>query len=98
MVYADDIGYRAGTTEAFRWYDLEREETTDLWVHPFAVMDVSLKNYLHLSPQQAQEKLQTLQAYCQQQQLSFTTLWHNSSFSDIHGWSGWREVYLSLFN
>jgi hypothetical protein len=98
MGYADDIGYRAGTTEAFRWYDLEREETTDFWVHPFAVMDVSLKNYLHLSPQQAREKLLALQDYCQQQQLSFTTLWHNSSFSDLHGWSGWRDVYLSLFN
>lgn len=98
MGYADEIGYRAGTSEPFFWYDLEKEEVTDLCIHPFVAMDVTLKNYMRLSPQQAQEKLKALQTYCQEQQLRFCTLWHNSSFSDLHGWAGWKEVYLSLFN
>ncbi|MEL7221708.1 MAG: polysaccharide deacetylase family protein [Bacteroidota bacterium] len=96
MGYANEIGYRAGTSEPFFWYDLEQEAITELCVHPFVAMDVTLKNYLCLSPQQAQEKLKQLQNYCQQEQLQFCTLWHNSSFSELHGWSGWEEVYQTM--
>lgn len=97
MGFAARPGYRAGTTEPFRWYDLEREQVSHLWVHPFAVMDVTLKQYLGLSAKEAGEKLHTMQSYCRQEGLSFSTLWHNSSFSAVHGWGGWWEVYTALY-
>lgn len=50
MGYADAIGWRAGTHQAFRWYDLEAEEASGLWVHPFAAMDVTLLKYENLAP------------------------------------------------
>ncbi|PSR13118.1 MAG: hypothetical protein C7N36_09235, partial [Bacteroidetes bacterium] len=64
MGYAEVPGYRAGTTEPFRWYDLNREQTTDLWVHPFVAMDVTLQNYQGLSASAAADYLQELQTYC----------------------------------
>ena len=97
MGYAEQPGFRAGTSEPFHWYDLAAERKTDLLVFPFAVMDVTLKNYQQMSPQEAQVMLQGLQAYCQTEGLTFCTLWHNSSFSEAHGWAGWWEVYRSLF-
>ena len=97
MGYAEQPGFRAGTSEPFHWYDLAAERKTDLLVFPFAVMDVTLKNYQQMSPQEAQVMLQDLQAYCQTEGLTFCTLWHNSSFSEAHGWAGWWEVYRSLF-
>jgi hypothetical protein len=97
MGYAEAPGYRAGTTEPFRWYDLSCEQTTDLWVHPFVAMDVTLQNYQGLSATAAAACLQDLQTYCRREQLSFAILWHNSSFSALHGWAGWWAVYAGLF-
>ncbi len=97
MGFADRAGYRAGMTEAYLWYDLENETTTELWIHPFAAMDVSLRQYEGLDAEAAKEKLKEMQRLCQDWEISFTTLWHNSSFSHLHGWQGWQEVYESLF-
>ncbi len=96
MGFASEPGYRAGTATPFRWYDLERDEETELWIHPFAVMDVTLKQYRGYSAQEAAAVLQDLKGYCQKEELPFCTLWHNSSFSDLHGWGGWWEVYEDL--
>lgn len=97
MGFADKIGYRAGTSEPFYWFDLEKNEVTSLKIYPFVAMDVTLKQYEGFSPKEAQEKLLDLQAYCKKNSLSFRTLWHNSSFSDLHGWKGWAKVYWKLF-
>lgn len=98
MGFAEAVGYRAGTTEPFRWYDLAADQVTDLWVHPFAAMDVTLKQYMQLSPTAAAASLAPLQAHSQREELAFSTLWHNSSFSDAHGWGNWWEVYVGLFS
>jgi len=98
MGYADKIGYRAGTSESFYWYDLKNDKSTQLLIHPFVAMDVTLKQYENYSPEQAKEKLMALQEYCKEKGLSFRTLWHNSSFSDLHGWKDWSAVYWTLFD
>jgi hypothetical protein len=98
MGYAEAVGFRAGTTEPFLWYDLLAEAPTSLLLVPFAAMDVTLRQYLGQSPAEAGETLQSLQATCRGEGLRFTTLWHNSSFSASHGWEGWEEVYHSLFS
>lgn len=93
MGFAEDIGFRAGIATPFFWYDLEREATTSLLIHPFQVMDVTLKNYLKLSPDQAVDEVSALVQQVKKYGGTFTTLWHNSSFSVIHGWEGWEDVY-----
>ncbi|MEO0726328.1 MAG: polysaccharide deacetylase family protein [Bacteroidota bacterium] len=98
MGYAAQPGFRAGTSEPFYWYDLEKEEATALRVHPFAVMDVTLKQYQGMAAAEAQVYLQEMQSYCKREGLSFCTLWHNSSFSPLFGWDEeWWSVYQSLF-
>lgn len=98
MGFADSIGYRAGTSEAFPWFDVEKNTATTLTIHPFAAMEVSLKQYEAASPVAAQEQLLQMQKYSQQHGLTFSTLWHNSSFSTVHGWTGWKKVYEALFS
>ncbi|MCB0637138.1 MAG: polysaccharide deacetylase family protein [Lewinella sp.] len=98
MGYAETPGFRAGTTEPFRWYDLEREAVTPLRVVPFAVMDVTLRQYQGLNPEAAAAYLRSLQEDCRREGWRLTTLWHNSSFSSYHGWEGWEEVYSVLFH
>ena len=62
-------------------------------LHPFQVMDVTLKNYLQLSPEIALDQTKQLIKITKSVGGTFTTLWHNSSFSEVHAWKGWREMY-----
>ena len=91
MGYADEIGFRASIALSFRWYDLENETVTDLQIFPFQAMDVTLKEYLNLSPDDAFLALNKLKNATQDVDGQLITLWHNSSFGD--DWKGWKEMY-----
>ncbi|HYG16959.1 MAG TPA: polysaccharide deacetylase family protein [Bacteroidia bacterium] len=93
MGFAEETGYRAGTAFPFLWYDLEREQTTGLTVYPFALMDVTLKNYMKLTPQQAKEEIGKLLEWPVKYGGNVHVLWHNESLSEFGEWKGWREVY-----
>ena len=95
MGYATEIGFRASIASPYFWYDLENEKATNLLITPFQVMDVTLKNYLKLSPEKALEEIQTLIQNTKAVNGTFSTLWHNSSFDDKE-WKGWREMYLEM--
>ncbi len=96
MGYADEIGFRAGTSQPFYWYDLAKEERTDLLVHPFQIMDVTLKEYLKLSPAEAMEEIKEMIDTIKMTNGTFCSLWHNSSFSYIEDWEAWKAVYAFL--
>lgn len=96
MGYADDTGFRAGTAFPFSWYDLSTETATDLLIHPFQIMDVTLKNYLNLSPEAAVARCSQLLAEVKKTGGALTSLWHNSSFAPLEGWEGWEQVYEAL--
>ncbi len=95
MGYAETIGFRAGTAHSFYWYDLIKEQTTDLRIHPFQVMDVSLKNYLKLTPEEAVSVTINIVDQIKKHGGTFHLLWHNSSF-DEKEWKGWKEVYEAI--
>lgn len=97
MGYADAVGWRAGTNFPYFWYDLEREKATGLTIHPFAAMDVTLKNYLQLDPEAAKQQVLQLAHTIRPFGGPFMLLWHNTSFAEIYGWERWREVYVKLF-
>lgn len=86
MGYASENGFRAGTSNAFFWYDLKRETTTDLFIHPFAFMDATSRYYLHHSPEAALQTWEKLflqtQAVCGQ----FISIWHNYNLSTESEW------------
>lgn len=93
----DAPGFRAGTCSPFDWYDLEREQEVGLVVHPFAVMDNTLRNKLHLDPKQAVERCTTLIQSVRAVQGTFTGLWHESFLSG-HGEEskGWDNAILRI--
>jgi hypothetical protein len=93
MGYADEIGFRAGICTPFKWYDLEKEEETNLTIHPFAVMDGTLNNYLKLSPAQALEKVKEVVKEIKEVNGEFISIWHNETLSDWREWNGWKGFY-----
>ena len=96
MGYPDAIGFRAGTSRSFQWYDLLNEQITSLRIHPFQIMDVSLKNYMKLSTQEANKAVKKIIGKIKEVNGDFTLIWHNSSFSELHGWKGWKELYFDI--
>lgn len=93
MGYAAATGFRAGIARPFPWYDLLAEEETPLRIYPFAFMDVSLKHYLGLNPEQAEEHTQMLTAHVRRVGGALITIWHNSSFAAFESWTGWEQAY-----
>ena len=93
MGYADATGFRAGISSPYPFYDLERDNETDLTIHPFCVMDTTLQKYMKLKPHEAIEHYKSLIAKIKQVGGTFCCIIHNQNLSERDGWQGWRKVY-----
>ncbi len=91
--YADQVGFRAGTSSAFWFYDLKKDTPTKLRIHPFQFMDVALKNHLKLSPDEAWVIIGKMMQEIRNYGGTFISLWHNESLCDQGEWDGWRKVF-----
>ena len=96
MGYADQTGFRAGICTPFNFYDLEKETTTNLVILPFQVMDVTLRDYMHLSPDEASEEIEQLMHEVKQVNGTFISIWHNETLTDIGAWKGYREAFENM--
>jgi len=96
MGFAALPGFRAGICDTYHFYDLELDVETKLRLHPFAVMDGTLRDYLKLTPEDAIRKIQKLMDEVKKVNGTFISLWHNESLSDQNRWTGWRRVYEAL--
>lgn len=96
MGFANAIGFRAGICTPFHFYDLDQEIETNLRIHPFAVMDATLKYYMKLEPGQCMEKIRPIIRETRAVNGTFTCLWHNETLSEDRLWKGWREVFEAI--
>lgn len=95
MGFPHQLGFRAGTSTPFKWFDLSRNQQTLLKIYPFVAMDVTLKNYLKLTPQQALEEIKRLKQTIKATNGTFITLFHQSNLNE--DWTEWRKIYESIF-
>jgi hypothetical protein len=93
MGYAHKTGFRAGTCRPYMWFDLKKNATSNLMIHPFPAMDVTLKNYEELSIEEAKKKLSYYAEVIHRYNGEFITLWHNETVTNHESWQGWREVF-----
>jgi len=93
MGFASLAGFRAGTCTPFNFFDLSRNKSTELRIHPFQTMDVTLKNYLHLDPQIAWQMIEELMLEVKKVNGTFISLWHNESLKNSGQWLGWCKVF-----
>lgn len=96
MAFPDQPGFRAGTCRPFPWYDLEEEAMSSLKLFPPTVMDICLKNYVGQKPEEALDTIKGLIQEVKKHGGHFIPIWHNSSFSNTHGWKGWTALYTQL--
>lgn len=93
MGFASEIGFRAGICDSFNFYDLDLETETKLRVHPFEVMDASLRYYMKVDVDDAIQKIKPIIDEVKKVDGTFMSLWHNESLSNVSPWEGWRNVY-----
>lgn len=96
MGFAGHTGFRAGICSPFKWYDLDAETITDLTLHPFALMEGTLRDYMKIDAGQAMDHIKPLIDEVKAVGGTFISLWHNESFSDQKRWAGWVEVYRAM--
>ncbi|HKL31447.1 MAG TPA: polysaccharide deacetylase family protein [Tangfeifania sp.] len=93
MGYSTQTGFRAGICTPFYFYDVKKEKATNLKVYPFQVMDVTLRDYLGLSAEEALKKIETLMNEVKKTGGIFSSVWHNETVNDQGHWKDYREVF-----
>ncbi len=88
--YADQIGFRPGTCTPYRPWLFSVNREARLIEIPLVVMDGSLVDYMHLTPQRGLPMVLECLARCRIVGGVFTLLWHNSSlinpdYGDLYG-------------
>lgn len=96
MGYASQVGFRAGTATTFRFYDLETDTTTPLRVHPFAVMDGTLKDYLKYGITESYSTIIKVVEEVRKVNGTFIYLTHNETLGGEKRWVGWPEMYRKI--
>ena len=96
MGYASHVGFRAGTSSTFRFYDLETDTVTPLNIHPFAVMDGTLKDYLNLCVKDSYNMILKVVDEVKKVNGTFIYLTHNETLGGEKRWAGWPEMYRNV--
>lgn len=96
MGYAKAVGFRASTCTPFYFYDLDFEIQTPLKIIPFAVMDVTLKQYMNLSNEECLNKILALKEEVKKVNGTFISLFHNETLSENSNWKGWTTIYKKM--
>lgn len=93
MGYPDATGFRAGICNPYPFFDLYKNEETNLVIFPFQVMDITLRDYLEMDVEEAKKEIDSLMQEVKKAGGTFTGIWHNESLSNQGRWKGYREVF-----
>lgn len=93
MGFVEESGFRAGVAMPFKFFDLSRNEVTDLIIYPFQVMDTTLRRYKHLSVDESKEEIKAMVDKTFQYHGTYVCLWHNESLGSDSFWKDWRSVF-----
>ncbi|MEA3505205.1 MAG: polysaccharide deacetylase family protein, partial [Bacteroidota bacterium] len=93
MGFAAEPGFRAGTCDSYKFYDLDLELSTNLRIHPFTLMEGSLKDYKNINPKEAFPHIKKLVDAVKEVDGTLITLWHNHSLNDDINEGRWKKPY-----
>jgi len=93
MGYGSINGFRASVASPFYWFDLEKNEPTNLLIHPFCWMDANSYFEQQLSADEAFIELQDYYNIVKQVSGNCTIILHNSFLTEQPQWLPWRKMY-----
>lgn len=101
LSYHDVEGFRCGTGDAFPVFDFIKREKLGICERPLIVMDTTIDCYKNYTINKIRSVLCTYIAVAKKYNMTFTILFHNSSFTGKRGndlKKLYKEVLLSLKN
>ena len=98
MGYGSINGFRASVASPFYWYDLGKDEMTELLLHPFCYMEANSFYEQKVSPEQALEEMRYYYKEVKAVNGTLITIWHNTFLGTEPAFKGWREVYATFLN
>jgi hypothetical protein len=93
MGYGSINGFRASVASPFYWYDLEKEQQTDLLLFPFCYMEANSFYEQRQTAEQAFEEMRRYYATVKSVNGYFIMIWHNSFLGTDQLYKGWRDIY-----
>lgn len=80
MGYASVTGWRSGTSYPYNWYDMDKEKSLKIKIHPLQFMDATMTSYQDKTPEEAGQIIAELRGEIRKYGGEFGILWHNSFF------------------
>ncbi|MDA3927970.1 MAG: polysaccharide deacetylase family protein [Prolixibacteraceae bacterium] len=96
MGYPSRPGFRASIATPFYFFDVLKNEITELKIYPFQIMEVTLFHYRNMRTVDALKKIEKLMKETANVGGTFISLWHNESLSNRGHWKGWQDVYTEM--
>ena len=96
MGYGSINGFRASYCLPYKWFDLEKNEVTNLCVYPFCYMEANSHFEQRYTLQQAKEELEHYIKITKQVDGMLITIMHNHLLGDKHLFGGWKEMYANV--
>ena len=97
LAFAHAPGFRSGTAVPYPFYDIEKEEETNLLIRPTIMMDTTLISHLKLSPEKALQRMKILIDACKQSGGDYLSLWHNSNLAITEKENPWINVFIQSY-
>ena len=95
MGYVNKIGFRASTCTPFLFYDIDNDIQTPLLINPYNLMDYSLLN-INSFLDKKEKVIETIEKV-KSVNGTFTSIFHNYSFSNDSRWNKFKEIFDIIF-
>lgn len=96
MGYADANGFRAGTSQSFYWFDLLKNESTKLRVHPFCFMEATAIFYNKHQASKAYDDWERMYYALKKVNGTMITIFHNYTLGKVYPFKAWSDMYQKM--
>jgi len=93
MGYGSINGFRASVATSFNWFDLQKNEATQLRIHPFCFMEANSFYEQRISAGEAYHELIHYYTVCSAVEGQLITIWHNNFLGTDPQFEEWRNMY-----
>lgn len=96
MGYPDRPGFRACIAEPYPFYDLEKEEITQLTIVPFQVMDSHYYDYKKVNSKTGVEQMLEVMEEVKKVSGMFVFVFHDRAFAPWPEFEGWKKAFETI--
>jgi len=96
MGYNNHLGFRAGICTSFPFFDLEKNEMSQLMIHPFCMVDKCFKLHLRIRSTEVVYHSRVMMEAIKSVGGDFTVIFHNDTLGTKKMWQNWKTIYQDI--